>query len=712
MNNYFLFPLVLLTFSFTSRAQNKYIQEAETYFKSEKYCEGAEKCALAYTKLKKKGNQAKRLKGDMAFKTAECYRYSDRFKEANEWYERAILLDYQEVSPEVYLNNGEMLRMMGEFEKALKSYEEYQKMVPSDKRSEVGIQSCNDSKYLISNKMRYVVINQSAINKKEFDIAPTFGDSKETHLYFGSSRAGSTGNKIDPISCQNYMDIWVSEIDKKGNWGEPLLADISGKINTEAHEGTVCFDSRGKLMFFTRCPNVKKQNLGCEIWMVTAEGKGEWGEPQKLNLKNGVDSITVGHPCLTVDGNFLIFVSDMPGGFGGRDLWYAAYDKKNNSWSSPKNLGSEINTVGNEMFPSLGKDGSLYFSTDGLPGLGGLDIFKAFKGNGEMQWTNARNLGYPLNSENNDYSLYEVSPKKGYFTSERRDPNGKYNPDIYMYELPPNMFDLKVIVSELGNKVVKIDGAKVIIKGSDGATWQGTTNKSGSVFWDKKPNDERYLNEDVTYNITISKDGYHEDKKGTQLTTVGINNDQSFILEMALLPKKPIRLPEVRYPVDQWSLLSDSTINSADSLLFVYNLLQEYPGMVLELSSHTDSRGNNDANQLLSENRARACYKYLVEQKGVDPRRIVPVGKGEMAPRTVYKKENLYLASQPADMLGVEVIVLKEEYINKFKKTNPSVYETLHSLNRRAEGRVITLDFDPKTAPAANPAFLNYVKYK
>jgi peptidoglycan-associated lipoprotein len=181
---------------------------------------------------------------------------------------------------------------------------------------------------------------------------------------------------------------------------------------------------------------------------------------------------------------------------------------------------------------------------------------------------------------------------------------------------------------------------------------------------------------------------------------------------MALLPKKPIRLPEVRYPMDQWSLLSDSTINSTDSLLFVYNLLQEYPGMVLELSSHTDSRGKNDANQLLSENRARACYKYLVEQKGVDPRRILPVGKGEIEPRTVYKKEAVYMASQPSDMTGVESIVLREEYINQFKKTNLSLYETLHSLNRRTEARVITLEFDPKTAPAANPALLNYVKYK
>jgi outer membrane protein OmpA-like peptidoglycan-associated protein len=134
--------------------------------------------------------------------------------------------------------------------------------------------------------------------------------------------------------------------------------------------------------------------------------------------------------------------------------------------------------------------------------------------------------------------------------------------------------------------------------------------------------------------------------------------------------------------------------------------------MVLELSSHTDSRGKNDANQRLSENRARACYKYLVEQKGVDPRRIVPVGKGELEPRTVYKKGEEYFASQPSDMTGVETVILKEEYINQFKKSNPKLFETLHQLNRRTEGRVITLEFDPATAAAANPELLKYVKYK
>ncbi len=510
------------------------------------------------------------------------------------------------------------------------------------------------------------------------------------------------------------MDLWVADYDaKKQAFMEPKLVDASGKINTEAHEGTACFDGRGKTMFFTRCPNMKKQNLGCDIWMSTLEGKEEWGDPVKLNLKNGIDSITVGHPCVSDDGKFLIFVSDLPGGYGGRDLWYTSYDRKSESWVSPKNLGPEVNTAGNEMFPTFGKDGSLYFATDGIPGMGGLDLFKATKAGDQMKWENPKNLGAPINSANNEYALYEQTDRKGYFTSERVIPGEQSNnPNIWSYELPPNLFDLKVIVSELGDKSVKIADVKVVVKGSDGSTWEGFTKKNGeTIIWEKKADGARYVNEESSYSIAISKEGYHEDKKGAQFTTVGLNYNQNFIIEMALLPKKPIRLPEVRYPLDQWVLLADSTINSPDSLLFVYNLLQEYPEMVLELSSHTDARGSNERNQKLSENRARACYKYLVEQKGVDPRRIVPVGKGEMEPRTIYKRGEEYLESKPMDMAGVETILLKEEYINQFKATNKPLFERLHQLNRRTEGRVINMNFDPASNPAANPEYMKYVKY-
>jgi outer membrane protein OmpA-like peptidoglycan-associated protein len=337
-----------------------------------------------------------------------------------------------------------------------------------------------------------------------------------------------------------------------------------------------------------------------------------------------------------------------------------------------------------------------------------LDIFKAVKVGEEYKWENPTNLGSPINSDYNDYALVEATERKGYFTSERKGSKGEnYKPDLYQYELPPNIFDLKVNVSDLTNKEKKLEGVKVTVTGSTaGDKWEGVTAQDGSVFWDKKPNGDRYVNENSSYSIVLAKkDGYYEDKNGSKFTTVDLSYDQNFIIDMALIPEKPIRLPEVRYPLSQWSLLVDSTINSKDSLQFVYDLLTEYPGMVLELSSHTDARGTDNSNQVLSENRAKACYKYLVEERGVDPRRIVPVGKGEREPKTVYKKGEMYQVGEPLDMTGYEKVVLTEAYINQFKKTDKRKFEMLHQLNRRTEGKIITMDFDPATSPAANPDY-------
>lgn len=704
------FTLLILLFIGNVQGQGKYIVKAEMAYASENFSEATKLCAQAYAKLGRKGATkgiAKKRKADMAYKTADSYRQMEHYKEANEWLDKSIILDYQEVNPEVYLQNGNMLQMMADYEKAIKNYDLFLDLVPGDERGLFGKKSCEMYKEYAANKTRHKIVNQTAINKKQFDMAPMHGDRKKSKLYFSSAREGSTGNDKDPRSGEAYMDLWVSDYDKKHNWTEPYLVKGEG-INTVDNEGTVCFDTRYKKMFFTRCPNVKKNNLGCDIWVSDAKGKTEWKEPTKLVLKTH-DSISVGHPC-TADGKFLIFASDMPGGMGGRDLWYSTYDKKADTWSKPINMGSGINTKGNELFPTFALNGDLIYASDGLAGLGGLDIYRAANV-GENKWENPTNLGSPINGINNDYALVEETTKYGYFTSERKSNNGEYVPDIYSYELPPNLFDLKVNINELGDKYKKIEDVKVVVTVSTGEKWEGYSDASGSVFWDKKPAGDRYVNEESSYNIQISKEGYHEDKNGSTFSTEGLNYGQSFIIDMALLPKKPIRLPEVRYPLSKWDLLVDSTINSPDSLLFVFNLLEEYPGMVLELSSHTDSRGGNSANQKLSENRAKACYKYLVEEKGVDPRRIVPVGKGEVEARKVWKKADEYFTSQPIDMTDVEEIILTEEYINKYRRSDNALFKRLHQFNRRAEGKVLSMDFDAATAEAADPKHMEYVKY-
>ncbi len=676
-----IFSLIFLSFSAIAQKNSQLYKEALKVYNNENYCEGAEKCESAYKLLARKGNKAKALKGDMAFKTGECYRNTERFKEANDWYERCKLLDYQKEEPKVLLYNAEMLQQMGEFKKAITDLEAYKKIVPNDVLADVRIQSCKTAKDYIANKTKYVVTNQRNINTTAFDMAPVFGDRKESKLFFSSSRPGSTGGGSDPRSCEPYMDLWYSQMDKKGNWGVPTLLESEG-INTDDNEGTVCFDGGNKRMFFTRCPNEKKQNLGCEIWMSERKGREAWKDPVRLELKSN-DTVSVGHPCVSDDGRTLVFASDMSGGYGGRDLWITEYIRKTNSWSSPKNLGPEINTSGDELFPTFAKNGDLIFSSDGHPGIGNLDVFRATKVGDEFKWENATNMGYPINSESADYALYELDETQGYFTSERKSENGDIKPDIYKYELPPNLFDLRASVSESGNKTQKIEGARIVVKGSDGSTWEGYTNKNGSIAWEKKPNGDRYVLGETSYTISASKEGYYENPNPSKFTTVGLNQGQTIFMDMGLLPIKPIRLPEVRYPLAKWNLLVDETINSKDSLLFVLDLLEEYPGLVLELSSHTDSRDSDEKNMILSQKRAKTCVDFLVIEKGVDPRRLVAKGKGEAEPATWINPET------------GESILLTEAYINQFKTTDKVKFEMLHQLNRRTEGKVVRMDFNP-----------------
>jgi peptidoglycan-associated lipoprotein len=680
MNYKHLLTLIFIGVSYIVNSQlifvPKQVRKGNRDFRNENYCKGTQTCAAGFKKLQRKGPSALKVKGTMAYKTAECYRQIENYKDASEWFQKSIDLKFYEFNPEIYFYNGEMKRQMGEFDKAKENYLKYKELVPSDKRADIGLASCDLQQDLKINKTRHVITNISALNKEGFEMAPMFGDKKESMLYFSSNREGGVNAMSDPRSCEGYLDLWVSEIDKKGNWGQPKLVPIENK-----------------------------KNLGCDIWMSELKGK-EWGEPSKLNLKNN-DSISVGHPCISDDGKFLIFVSDAPGGFGGKDLYYSIFNKKENKWENPVNMGAEINTAGNDMFPTFAKNGDLFYATDGLPGMGGLDLFIATKTKDKNEWSKPTNLGFPLNSISNDYALVEVNKQVGYFTSERAGSVGKnYKPDLYKYELPPNMYSLKINTIDAFNKNLKIGGVSVLVKPENGEAFEGITREDGSISWDKKPNGERFLTENNTYSIIVEKPNFKSVKVGS-ISTVNVNYDQDFVVDMAMINNEPIRLPEVRYPLNQWTFVSDSTINSIDSINFVYDILVKYPNIQLELSSHTDARSGNVYNQILSENRAKALVKYLVEEKGVDPKRLVPVGKGEASPRFVYLKDGAYYP-EVLNTEGYQKVQLTEAYINQFKKSNKKLYDQLHQYNRRAEGKVLEMNFDSNAAPAVSQDYFQF----
>jgi peptidoglycan-associated lipoprotein len=704
-----LFSLFVLGLSNINAQQEKqdpkYVREANAAFNSGNYFNAVTKCEDAFKKLGVKGSL--KQKGNMAFKVAECYRNMERYEKANEWYGTCLELKYFDINPEIYYLKANMQRMLRDYSGAIKTYKEYKRVAPDSRQKEIDalIAGCDEFKDFDLIDPKIQVKCETKINTKEFDMSPAFADKKGKKIFFGTSREDCFGNAKDPITGQKYMDIFVAEYDEKMNPINVKSIDTKGIINTAENESTVCFDAKKKTMFFTRCPNKAKAELGCDIWVCDINGE-DFDNVTKLKLKAN-DTISVGHPCVTEDGTMLIFASDMAENsvgaksFGGRDLWYVLYNKKEKLWDSiPKNMGPEFNTAGNELFPTLGPKGQLYFASDGRPGLGGLDMFSAERVGTENKWTKATNIGHPFNSTGNDYSMCDFDGKSGFFTSERKTTTSvEYTPDIWSFFLPPNLYDLRVVVYEIGNKGKKIEGAKVEVTDSDGVKWEGVTNAKGSTEkWVERKDKSRYIVVDKDYSMKAGKARYFTDTKGAKFTTKGLDNSQSFVIEMPLIPIE-IRTPEVRYPLDQWSFINDATCMSTDSLKFLENLLKDNPSLVIELYSHTDARDTEIHNQALSENRAKAVYVYLVDQKGIDPRRIKPIGKGEAEP------------AKWVDEKGVEQ-VLTETYINQFKATDKPKYEKLHQINRRTTVKVvmqagtdIPVEFDAATAPPADPKY-------
>ncbi|MEJ6505380.1 MAG: OmpA family protein [Crocinitomicaceae bacterium] len=698
--------LLITSMFYAQNMAPKYVREANTLFESGMYHQAIDKCQTAFTRLGSKGSL--KQKGDMAFKIAESYNLIQRYELANEWLDVCVELKYFDVNPDIYFLKGESLRKMGDYAKAEKSYSEFKKIANGSRADEVAtaLASCEKYKFydMMEPEINYEVKCETKINRKEMDWAPAFADKKGLKIYFSSTREESFGSRQDGITGEKYADIYVAEFDKNGDPTNVASIDEDGVVNTSHNEGSLCFDKKFKKMFFTRCYDKDALQLGCDIWSVKLVD-GAFVEPVKMNLKRN-ETVSVGHPCLTHDGLMLIFASDMKssGGdesFGGRDLWYINYNKKAKTWDSiPKNMGSKYNTAGNELFPTIGLHGEFFFASDGHKGIGGLDIFMCNLGEEKNTWGDVTNMGYPINSPSNDYAITSRG-KKGYFTSERRLSNEQMSPDVWSYSVPPNLYDVKVIVHEFGNKNERIIEAEVSFNGTDDSEWTGPTNEMGiTIKYDVKNGKQRYINEDVTYSINAMKEGYLQNPNSTKITTVGLKESQSFIVEIELVPiVEEIRTPEIRYPLNEWTFINDETCMSTDSLEFLYNLLITHPYITIDLFSHTDSRSSAQYNQVLSENRAKAVYKFLVEEKGIDARRIQPIGKGEAEPAKWINEAG-------------DEIVLNESFINKFRRSDNVKFEKLNQINRRTTARITSTEFDPATAVPANSDWMEFKPLK
>mgnify|MGYP000595568518 CR=1 FL=1 len=681
---------ILVSTSAFSQLTRNYGKEADVLWESGKYVEAAEAYKTAINKMSVKNDRSRITKAGYAYRAAVCFKLIHNFPSAEEMYEMAILLKHQEVEPKVYYDLAEMQMSQGEHKKAEGNYKKYKEINSGDPLTDVRIQSCKEFKQFNKDKTRHEVNPMNKLNTTAFDFGSVM-NSRGTAMYFTSSRSASTGSETENVVGGDFTDIFVSEIDRKGNFSEPTL--VSNKINTIDNEGSLCFDGRGKTMFFTRCRREDKKNLGCDIYKVEVKSK-KFGTPEKLTIKDH-DSTHVGQPAASNDGKALIFASNMAGGHGGVDLWMTTYNKKADSWSLPTNLGPEINTAGNDMFPVWAKDGSLYYSTDGKVGAGGLDVFVATQVGKENKWENATNMGAPLNTYADDYNLVftqnDIDGQRGFLSSNRAGSKGpRTNPsqDIWSFYLPPVLVNVYVTIVDQDTKK-GIPDIEVRVVGSDGSNYSLMTDMDGQLSMTELEDKTRMIKPGHTFSIEVMGQdkiylGSHDN-----FTTVDVTSKSNIFKEIGLLNIfKPIRLPEVRYPLGKATLLVDSTINSKDSLNFLYGVMVDNPNVVVKLLSHTDSRGRDASNKALSQRRAQSCIDYLVNEKGLPADRFVPEGAGESMPTSINEIDPI--------SGDTTVIVLTEKYINQFKTTDRAKFELLHQKNRRTEGEIIRTDYVPK----------------
>lgn len=652
--------IVAVLFSVMSAVtvQAQHTKAADQAFEHEAYFDAIELYKKSYTKLKNNADKA-----EVLYKIAECYRELEDELQAEVWFKKAIQAQYPD--PICVLHLADALHCQEKYDEAEINYKKYKSLRPDDPHAENGIQSCEQAKKWKAEPTEHIINNEVLLNTPQYDYAPSYVNDDYTKIIFTSTRPGSMGDDLAGRTGQNYDDLYSTERDEKGKWSVPT--PLPATVNTHQSEGYSSLTGDMKTLYFTRCKQEKNKYLGCHIYKSTFDGTS-WSESEELDIYDS-DTIVVAHPSVSADGTHLFFASDMPGGMGGKDIWFVKYDASTGTYSAPQNV-TGVNTARNEMFPYYREDGELFFASDGRVGMGGYDIYVAQK-TGDDQWGQVENMKYPINSPMNDFGLImEDKAERGYFTSNRL--GGKGHDDIYSFYIAPIIFIVEGTINDKDSGE-PVAGVTVKLIGSDGSMVEVETDEKGYFkFAEIEGEDARYVKANTTYTLEPSKEGFLS-KKG-EFTTVGFEEsvvfEQNFELQNynrsdLASASGGIEFPKVLYDLDKWDLRPESK----DSLNFLYQTLIDNPTIVIELSAHTDSRGNDDYNLKLSQKRAESCVNYLIE-KGIDKDRLVPKGYGETA------------------------LIFADEDIKKLQTKEEQ--EAAHEKNRRTVFKVLRDDYVKK----------------
>ena len=637
---------MVLTIVATSCGADAYIKKGEKNLALGEYFDAANNFKQAYTRTPAKDKAAR---GHISTKLAFCYDKMNASQKAVGAYQNVLRFGLADANTHLLL--GRQLLKTGAYKAAETQFKIALDSLPGNKLANEGLISAQQAAQAKSEGSHYIVKRMDAFNSHRADYSPMYFGDDHNKLYFSSTRNEAKGDALSGITGAKPADIFVSERDDKGKWSKP--EPVQGGLNTEYDEGACTLSPDQRTMYFTQCATDPNYPRYAQV-MTSARSDAAWAKATKLDISKDTLS-SFAHPAVSPDGQWLYFVSDMPGGQGGQDLWRIRLTTS--GLGEMENLGETINTAGNECFPTFRPNGDLYFSSDGHVGLGGLDVYVA-RQNTDQRWT-IEHLGFPLNSNGDDFGLtFEGPYNRGFFSSNRGDARGWDH--IYAFEYPEIVQSIKGWVYEQDG--YELPAAQVFMVGNDGTNLKLNVLADGSFKQVVKPG--------IEYVMLATCKGYLNHKE--ELAVKPSETSHEYVLQFPLASiTAPVLIDNIFYDLDKYTLRPESK-QALDELV---KLLNENPNVTIELSAHCDYRGTPEYNKVLAQHRANAVVQYLIEA-GIAAARLTPVGYGKEKPKTIRKKlTERYKWLKEGD-------VLTEDFITKLDKDKQ---EICNQLNRRTE---------------------------
>ena len=585
------------------------MRKGDKFFALGEYYDAATQYKKAYSQTKSK---EKPLRGQRALKMADCYRRINYTQKAIASYNNAVR--YKQVDSTALLHLGRLQLKNGSYKEAEKTFVMLQDSMPQNILVKNGLQSARMAPKWKSEAQYsgYTVKKQELFNSRRAEYSPVLAGDDYSQLYFSSTRNQAKGDELSGITGTKNADIFFSQKDDKGKWSKP--EPIESELNTELDEGACAFTPDSKTMYLTLCKTDPSYPRFAQI--ATAQrSDASWSKATPLEITKDTLS-TFAHPAVSPDGMWLYFVSDMPGGMGGYDIW--RIQMTSHGLIGLENLGTPINTPGNEMFPTFRPNGELYFSSDGHPGFGGLDVFIAKPDS--THWE-LEHPGAPLNSAGDDFGMtFEGLHNRGYFCSNRGDARGWDH--IYSFEKQEVVQTVKGWVYEKDG--YELPEALVYMVGNDGTNLKLSVKGDGSFT--------EYIKPGVDYVFLGTCKGYLNHTE--ELRVEPVLESEEYVLQFPLASiTAPVLIDNIFYDFDKATLRPEST-EALDKLI---SLLNENPNVTIELSAHTDYRGSASYNERLSQRRAESVVNYLIEH-GIAEDRLSPMGYGKMKPKVIKRK--------------------------------------------------------------------------